>query len=203
MQNIIFDMGNVLIRYAPEHFVEREGVADPADRALLLENIFHSPDWPRLDWGELDEADLAARALPKLPPRLHAAALRLIFAWEQPLEPIPGMADFVRSCKARGCGVYLLSNASHRQPTYWPRIPGSECFDGAVVSAFEGCVKPLPEFYIALLTRYNLQAEDCVFIDDLPRNVAGAEAVGMRGVLFDGDVDALRRAVFGGDAAGA
>ena len=61
-----------------------------------------------------------------------------------------------------------------------------------VVSGYVKCLKPSPEIYRILLDRYSLQASDCVFIDDNAANVAGAEAVGIRGILFTGASD-LRR----------
>ena len=196
VQNVIFDMGNVLIRFDPEHFVQRENLSDPADAALLLNKVFRSPDWPRLDSGELTEEELEEKVCPALPERLRPTAHRLIYRWEKPVEPIPGMAGIVADCKARGWGVYLLSNASVRQPEYWPDIPGSEWFDGAVISALERCVKPMPEIYRRLLDRYGLDPADCVFIDDGQPNVDAAIRLGMRGICFSGDTDALRRALF-------
>ena len=195
MRNIVFDMGNVLIYFTPRHFIEREGIGDPADRELLMQAVYHSPEWPGMDRGELDEPEMEAIARARLPERLHAAAHRLIWSWEVPVEPVPGMAELVRACKARGMGVYMLSNASRRQPEYFGSIPGSECFDGKVISALERRVKPDPEIYRILLSRFGLRAEDCLFVDDMPVNVSGAEAVGMKGFHFTGDVEALRRAV--------
>ena len=194
MRNIVFDMGNVLINYDPEHFIVREGIADPGDRALLLREIFRSAEWPMQDRGEMDEAELEARVLGRIPARLHAAAHRLIFCWDDPIEPVPDMAGFIAECRQKGLGIYLLSNASRRQWEYWPRIPGSEYFDGAVVSAFEGCAKPAPRIYRRLLERYRLEPGDCLFVDDVPENVAGGVAAGMKGFLFTGDVEALRAA---------
>jgi len=48
----------------------------------------------------------------------------------------------------------------------------------------EKVIKPDPRLYRILLDRYGLKAEECVFIDDNPANVAGAEAVGIKGILF-------------------
>ena len=190
-------MGNVLIRFVPRHFIEREGVEDPADRELLMKAVYHSVEWPGMDRGDLDEPEMEAIARARLPERLHAVAHRLISEWDVPVEPIPGMEALVRECKARGLGVYMLSNASRRQPEYCVNIPGNECFDGRVISALERCVKPDPKLYQILLSRYGLRAEDCLFVDDTPANVAGAEAVGMNGFHFTGDVEALRRAIDG------
>lgn len=197
VKNVIFDMGNVLIKYDPAYFIERENIASEADRALLMEAVFRAPEWPMQDSGAIDEPEMEAAALKRLPERLHAVAHRLIWAWNEPVEPIPGMAELIRDCKARGLGVYLLSNASRRQREYWPTIPGSECFDGGVVSAFERQIKPGPEIYRTLLERYRLDPAECVFVDDIQRNVDGALAVGMGGILFTGDAQALREALFG------
>ena len=147
-----------------------------------------------LDAGDLNEADAEPIMLARLPERLHETAKRLLWSWERPMEPIPGMADLARECKAAGLHVYLLSNASARQPEYWPDIPGSECFDGAVISALEKCVKPGAKIFQVLLDRYRLKAGECLFVDDVKENVEGAEKVGIRGFWFRGDVEELRRA---------
>lgn len=192
LRNIILDMGNVLIRYAPVHFIERCKIKNAEDRRLLLQEIFLSDDWPLLDLGVLKEADLEQRVFARLPDRLHEAAHRLIFHWNEPIEPISGMSEFLSECKDAGFGLYLLSNASFRQPDYWHNVPGSALFDGVMISAFEGCTKPSPEMYIRLLERFHLRAEECFFIDDTKENIDGAKLVGIRGFHFTGDVEKLR-----------
>ncbi len=195
LHSIILDMGNVLLRYDPEHFLDRLEIHSPQDRALLLREIFHSPLWPKLDSGELTEAGLEKQALKNLPQRLHAVAHKLIFAWDDPIEPIPGMAAFLTDCKSAGLGLYLLSNASVRQPEYWPRVPGSSLFDGVVVSALCRCVKPGEEIYRHLLEKYHRNPKECLFADDMEANVHAAEILGIHGFIFTGDVLALRRQV--------
>lgn len=196
LRNMIFDMGNVLIRYDPAHFIHRAGIEDPLDSALLLQEIFRSPDWPLLDCGELTERELLERIYPHLPERLHGIARYLVLHWDEPLIPVPGMREFIAECKGAGLGIYLLSNASFRQPDYWKRVPGSEYFDGVMVSAFQGCVKPAQEIYGRLLNRFHLRAGECLFVDDVAENVLGAQSAGMQGFVFGGDVHALRRSVF-------
>ena len=195
LKNIVFDMGNVLITYDPAYFIRRAGVACPQDQALLLSAVFNSADWPLLDLGTLTEAELLPRACKRLPERLHSAARELIFNWNRPLMPIAGMAELVRDCKRAGLGVYLLSNASRRQREYWHSVPGSEYFDGTVISALQGCVKPAPEIYEYLLKHFGLSADECLFVDDVAENVRGAERIGMRGFQFCGDAAALRKTI--------
>ena len=190
---LLCDMGNVLIRYDPPHFLDRLGITDPVDRQLLLGEIFASPLWPKLDSGELDEPDLEAHALPRLPERLHSAARQLLYHWDDPIEPVPGMAPLLEQCKAAGLGLYLVSNASRRQPEYWPRVPGSQLFGGTVISACHRCVKPQAAIYRIALEQFRLRPEECLFIDDMEQNIQGARAVGIPGFLFTGDAAALGR----------
>ena len=99
--------------------------------------------------------------------------------------PVPGMLEFVQELKAAGHGVYGLSNWSTETfPLIKDDYPVLRLLDGMVVSGYEGVTKPGPEIYRLLLRRYSLRASDCVFIDDNPLNVAGAEAVGIRGIRF-------------------
>ena len=54
-----------------------------------------------------------------------------------------------------------------------------------MVSGDEKVIKPDPAIYRILFDRYRLQPADCVFVDDSAKNVRGAEATGMRGLLFE------------------
>lgn len=194
IRNMVFDMGGVLINYDPRHFIEREGIRG-GDAELLLKVIFGSVEWSLLDWGEKTEDEVEPIMLAQLPERLHVPAKKLLHGWNVPTEPTPGMAALIRDCKARSMGIYLLSNASVRLPGYFHTLPASECFDGRIVSALEKCVKPMPEIYRALLNRYRLKAEECLFVDDVPINVAGAMRCGMQGFLFNSNVDDLRKRI--------
>lgn len=192
IRNIIFDMGQVLIYFRPESFLNRYEIT-AEEKELLYREVFQSMEWPLLDWGELTDQEALERMKPRIPAHLHGIAGELVSMWDRPIEPIPGMAELVKSLKEAGYGIYLLSNASLRHPDYWNRIPGSEYFDGVLVSAFEKLVKPDPAIYGRLLTRFGLQAEECLFIDDAPVNIAGAYLAGIDGIIFRGTEDLKRQ----------
>ena len=188
---LIFDMGNVLVEFLPEHLVKRCNL-DPDDEQILLKEVFYSGNWKKHDLGILDEKELYELSVSKLPEHLYEAAEEMIFRWHDPLIPIEGMADLIREMKEKELGLYLLSNAGKDQPEYWNRIPGSEYFDGTVVSALEGHIKPDPKIYGILLNRYRLNPQECLFIDDVEENILTAKGLGMDVYLFDGDVKKLR-----------
>lgn len=192
IRNIIFDMGQVLICWYPELLI-RELSLPESDQALVMREVFRSVEWIQLDRGIISEADAAAAICDRLPARLHQAARALVFDWwKRPLVPMPNMEQLIRELKARGYGIYLLSNASLRLREYFERIPGSDCFDGLMVSAEEKLLKPEHEIFEALYARFHLKPEECFFIDDSPANVEGALRTGMTATVFRGDVSALR-----------
>ena len=198
IRNIIFDMGNVLIYWRPEAFVERMGVPEE-DRPQLLSEVFGRVEWVQLDGGLISFEDAAAAMCRRLPERLHAAARELVFDWwRRPLFPVEGMAGLIRELKSLGYGIYLLSNASVDLPKYFDRIPGSECFDGRIVSAEWKLLKPQPEIYKVLLREYGLKAEECFFTDDLKINIEAAIHEGMSGTVFCGETDLRRELIRAG-----
>jgi putative hydrolase of the HAD superfamily len=195
IRNIVFDMGNVLIHWRPALFVERMAIPEE-DRPALLREVFGSVEWIQMDRGTLSFEEGLGAICRRLPERLRGPARELTLDWWRHwLLPVEGMAELVRELKALGYGVYLLSNAKEDLPRYFDRIPGSECFDGRIVSADWKLLKPQPEIYRTLLREYDLQAEECFFIDDLNINIEGAWFVGMDGAIFDGDLPRLRQAL--------
>ncbi len=57
-------------------------------------------------------------------------------------------------------------------------------FDVVVQSGDEGVTKPHPQIYELCAERLGLEPEECLFIDDLPENIAGADAAGMQGIVY-------------------
>ena len=191
IRNILFDMGNVLIRFDREFFMERLGLS-PEDRKLLMREVFLSVEWVQMDRGTIREEDAVRQVCSRIPERLHDAAFKLISMWDRPILPIEGMYELVRELKEKGYGIYLLSNASLRQHEYWPRVPGSELFDGTIISADEKVMKPHPDYYLRALDRFDLIPGECVFVDDVPGNIEGALFCGIPGIVFHGDSKLLR-----------
>ena len=192
IRNIVFDMGNVLLRFDPMLFIARAGVEDEADAALLYRELFRSLEWVQMDRGSLSEEEALQRIRPRLPERLHPQLESLILRWDEPILPVLGMEQLVGDCKAAGYRLYLFSNASRRLHSYWPRVPGSDRFDGVFVSADHLLVKPQQSIYRAFCETFGLAAGECLFIDDFPLNIEGAVTAGWQGLVFH-DAKTLRQ----------
>ncbi len=173
IKNIIFDMGGVLLHFSPAHFIDLLSLPEEDKTPLLLE-VFNTVEWFRLDRGTITEEEAAAAMKRNLPPRLHSAVDRLVEWWELDLRPMEGMEELLAELKELGYDLYLLSNATLRQPEYFNRLSLSQYFDGRVISAWFKVLKPQKEIFDILLWEYDLKAEECFFVDDSVANVEGA-----------------------------
>ena len=105
-------------------------------------------------------------------------------------DEIEGMYSLLQDLKEKGCPLYGLTNwSSETFCQVRDRYRIFRLLDGMVVSGEEHCLKPYPEIYHILLDRYHLNPAECIFIDDRASNLRGAEAVGIRGILFTGAGD--------------
>ena len=192
--NIVFDMGGVLMDWDPVK-ISLKLCPDSDDAALLRKAVFDSREWGFADAGAIKPETIAWTAKLKLPERLHEYADRFVKHWcdEGVFDPLPAAGELVRELKAEGYGVYLLSNAGASFERYRHRIPAIECFDGMRVSCYEHVAKPDAPIYLLLCERYGLDPARCLFVDDVLRNVVGAERAGMQGYLYKKDTEALRR----------
>ena len=171
IRNIVFDMGNVLIRFDPDRFMDKAGVKGQADRDLIRRELFQSVEWAQMDLGVLREETAEPLVLDRIPERLRDTVSGLIRHWADDRETIPGMTELLKELKGSGYALYLLSNASVMQHQYWPRFEMSRLFDGKMISCDVKLVKPQPEIYLRLLQDFRLRAEECFFIDDNPGEI--------------------------------
>lgn len=192
IRHIVFDMGQVLVQFSAGLFSERLRLS-AEDAELIRREVLTTVEWVRMDRGTISDDDALARMCARLPQRLHDTAAYLVRRWNDPIVPVPGMADVARDLKAAGYDLYLLSNAATRQHTYWHNIPGSEYFSGTFISADYHLLKPEDAIYQAFFKKFGLKPEECLFIDDSAPNIEASENAGMAGIVFHGDAARLRR----------
>lgn len=192
IRHIVFDMGQVLVQFSAGLFSERLRLS-AEDAELIRREVLTTVEWVRMDRGTISDDDALARMCARLPQRLHDTAAYLVRRWNDPIVPVPGMADVARDLKAAGYDLYLLSNAATRQHTYWHDIPGSEYFSGTFISADHHLLKPEDAIYQAFFQKFGLKPEECLFIDDSAANIEASENAGMAGIVFHGDAARLLR----------
>lgn len=96
------------------------------------------------------------------------------------LDPEHSMIAAVETARAAGIRIGLISNSWGTG--IYERAP-MEIFDATVISGDVGLHKPESEIYDLGAERIGVAPQRCIFVDDLRENIAGAEAVGMKGIL--------------------
>ncbi len=192
IKNVVFDFGQVVVRFEPSYMVGRY-VTDAQDCRLLEQVVFDRLYWDGLDAGTVSDEEVVAACCERLPERLHGAARDIYYNWIYNIPEIEGIVHLIREIKSReGVGLYLLSNISTYFASHAHEIPSLALFDKCIFSAVCGRVKPRREMFEYLCEECGILPEETVFIDDNAANIAGAREYGINGYLFDGDVAALR-----------
>lgn len=190
---VVFDIGNVLVKWDPATLYARMIADDGARRRFLTEIC--PPEWnAAFDRGAPMPAGVEAHA------RRHPAEADFIRAWwtrwpEMFGPAVDGSIACLRALKARGTPVYGLTNFAAETFEIACRLyPVLTEFDCCVVSAHERRIKPEPEIYAALERRTGSRPQALFFVDDSPGNVAAARARGWTAHLFRGP-EGLARAL--------
>ena len=192
IRNVIFDFGQVMVRFDPIYMVSRY-IDDPADQKTVAEVLFDRLYWDRLDDGSITDDEVIAASLSRLPKRIQPMVKPIYDNWIYNIPEIEGMTDLVKEIKEQyGTRVFLLSNISTYFAAHAHEIPCLSEFEDCVFSAVCGKVKPHADIFAHLCDKNGLEPSECLFIDDNPANISGAEAFGIHGYLFDGDVERLR-----------
>lgn len=191
IKNVIFDCGQVLIRFDPKYMVERY-VNDPADSALLQEVVFDRLYWGALDLGTITDEEVIAASCARVPERLHGAVADIYYHWIYNIPEIAGMRELTCQLKADGLRLYLLSDISKYFIAHKDEITILDAFDKCVFSADYGLVKPHRETFANLCAVCGIEPSESLFVDDNPNNVRGAEDFGITAYCFDGDAQRLK-----------
>ncbi len=189
IKNIIFDIGNVLAAFAWKDYFKsfdyEEVILERLAKATTL-----SPCWNEFDRGVLSDEEVLQGFIANDP--------EIEYAIRKTLTRVPGLVKefdystpWVKELKTQGYKVYFLSN--------FPRTARADCadalgflehMDGGVFSYEVKLIKPDAAIYKCLLERYGLVAEECVFFDDVEKNIIAAREVGIHGIVFQGRAQA-------------
>ena len=190
IKNIIFDIGNVLADFRYEKYMKELGFTDDMI-AKMCEKVIVNPLWDELDLGIRPEADIIAEAKRRVP-ELNREIDIFFENIENIVESYDYAADWLKSVKDMGLGVYILSNYPRR--TYLMHEKSRFTFmpyvDGKIISAFVQLSKPDRRIYSLLLDTYGLKAQECMFFDDRQVNIDAARQLGIDARLFTSYEDA-------------
>ena len=186
IRNMVFDIGNVLMDFRWKEYMRSLFGEDETLIQTINQGIWHNGCWAAMDKGEMDGAATLRSAVafaPQYEKEIKLTLDSVAHAFHKFEYSIP----WIQELKRMGLNVYYLSNYSAfsvaANPDVLDFIP---YMDGGVFSFEVKAVKPEPEIYRCLCDKYDLKPEECLFTDDVPANVKGAQACGFQGIVFEG-----------------
>lgn len=189
-RNIIFDLGGVIIdieRQNAAKALEELGIVE-ADR--LLGEYEQKGVFLLLEEGRLSDAEMYDSLLPLCHPGTTCTDIKIAF--EKFLTGIPvERLRTVEKLRNEGYKTYVLSNTNPIFYNDWIakafRQDGktiNDYFDGIVVSFQELMCKPNPDLFKVIISRYNLNPEETIFLDDSEANCSAANTCGIHTVCI-------------------
>ena len=197
IDTVIFDIGNVLYRWDLRCLFAKL-IDDPEELEWFLANVV-TPEWHFQHDAGRPFADMVAERCLEFPEYSdHIIAYSRRFPETIP-GPVDGMLDIVRALANRGTPIFAISNfGAESWAQFRPTAPIFELFSDIVISGEERMMKPDTAIFELALERFSRRADQCLFIDDRPENIAAGQAIGLAGhhfrdaTAFEGELKALR-----------
>jgi HAD superfamily hydrolase (TIGR01509 family) len=188
IRTVISDLGNVILWFDNSIFFKKlsahcssseEEVREAAHTNLGLIRLF--------DTGQIAPQEFYSRIVKELKAQIDQEHFFDIYCDVFSLN----MAVLKILQKLKGsCKLVLLSNTDVcRFGFIRKRFPEILIFDEYVLSFELGVMKPDPAIYVEALKKAGAEPQECVFIDDLERNIEGSQKMGMRGILYTPGTD--------------
>ena len=181
---VVFDIGNVLVRWDPRNLYRRLGYSDPETASILAE-----VGLLQINHRVLDAGGAFAATLEPLVERFphHAQFIRAFDArWVELLGgPIDDSVSIFKRLKQAGVPVHAISNYNRQKfDIVCSLFPFLNAFDELVLSGDVGLVKPDLAIFELLIRRRSLDVRRTVFIDDSLENIAAATKLGFATIHF-------------------
>lgn len=184
-KNIIFDLGAVMFNWNPKEI--SESFTNDIDLQKRIQSqLYYHQDWVDFDCALITEKEAIKRASDRLEITLVETE-KLFQKTKESLTLIEKTRDVLHEVKEKNLGAYCLSNISPELFAYvQQRHELFKLFDGIVTSGKEKTGKPNRRIFEILLERYQLNPEECLFIDDSEANTSTAKNIGISSVTFKG-----------------
>ncbi|MDD7151678.1 MAG: HAD family phosphatase [Faecalibacterium prausnitzii] len=194
-KSIVFDLGGVMVDFDPKSYLV-DLLCNAAMEEKVYELTFGSEEWKLMDAGLISRFEGNKRMLERAQQEGCSFEVQgVLDDWIHILHVRHRMQELVRRMKNHGYCVYYLSNIPQDVLDLLRQRGVLDRFDGGVASCEVHINKPDPRIYQALLDKYHLKAEECVFIDDRPENVQTAFSMGFAGVQMKDSVGTLVRSL--------
>lgn len=176
IKNIIFDLGKVLVDYDFSHFFAKFGISQSDKKFIEMAPLYNT-----FNCGEISREQFLLRLKEFLGTELDCTQIEQ--EWADQFTLIPEMVDLALSLKDN-YQIYIFSNTDEIHFNHIiDKFIELKIFDNNYMLSYElGCIKPNEVAYEKALSKFDLNGEDSVFIDDRIENVIGAKIFGMHSI---------------------
>ena len=184
IKNIVFDLGNVLIDFKPQIFLAYLGFNEE-DIKLFNNIVFAGKEWNMYNQSKYDANEVHSALINNYPE--YTDKINTIFQnidYNYILFLKHDVSDYLKELKKQRFNIYILSDLSVDSYNHNRNFKFFNYIDGGVYSFEIGSTKPNKANYLELLNKYNLIANETIFIDDKIENVEAANKVGIHGIQF-------------------
>ena len=189
-KNIVFDFGNVIVRFNSTSLIAPYCDNDN-DIEIIKDKLFY--DWDLMDSGRIEYDEYMDNVEAMLPKHLIPVFRQFRKEWYMHMDPIRQTWKLIHDLKEKGYNLYVLSNAPTFFADHVAYYSITKDFDGMVFSGPLKLAKPEPEIYQYLFNKYDLNPDECLFLDDKEENINVSRSLGMDGVVFTPDkIDSIR-----------
>lgn len=183
-QNIIFDLGGVLVEFAPRVFLVDHILNERVENELY-EITFGSEEWLLLDAGKLTRTQAYSIMRKKAAAIGRGYELEIVLAdWTDMLRTKEDMVRVAKRLQKLGYRLYFLSNIAQDVLDALKTRKFFTMFTGGLASHEVSLLKPDVQFFYTFLERYQLNPAECLFIDDDTENAAAAAQAKIAGIHF-------------------
>ncbi|PPR56595.1 MAG: Alpha-D-glucose 1-phosphate phosphatase YihX [Alphaproteobacteria bacterium MarineAlpha4_Bin2] len=190
----IFDLGKVIVDWNPRYLLQE--IAPDKDRLEYLVEVVLDLEW----FSKVDSGYPLSKAIEERSQIYPGYAMEMQTYVDRWPETISGLFDktlkIVHKLHSAGFPLYVLSNWADET---WARVEGDfkflDYFDDIIISGQVGMAKPDKAIFELARNRFGVSPDKTLFIDDTPKNVEAARAVGFQAVVFVSPDDLCRKLV--------
>lgn len=189
---LLFDVGGVLVQTMDESFRMKWENRLGIENGKLEPAVHDTPLFRQLENNEISINEFWQQITNELGISQHEIEdfRRDFYAGDQLNEEL---IEHIRQWR-QSYQIGIISNAAITlRETLTYQFGIIDLFDRIIASSDVGVRKPDPRIYKAALEAFGVEANQSIFVDDLPPNIQGAEEVGIHGILYTNNDDVLRQ----------
>ncbi|ADO82348.1 HAD hydrolase-like protein [Ilyobacter polytropus] len=182
IRNVVFDLGQVLFKFTPKHYLEKEFSHEKRD--LIYKEVFREKEWEDLSRGLINPEEAAKRISSKSSVS-YEEAKKILDDRKKYIIPIKDNLKILERLGNNGYKIFLLADFHEDLlDEYLSEIPMLQQVYGKVISCKINILKSEKEMYNYFLKKYQLIPKETLLIDDSSKNISNADYFGIKGIVL-------------------